>query len=174
MCCHVSHVRAAIREAVKLHGDALEVFYHAAVIVDCPLAVPQSAIFLQGTRVFTFKLARITSHFKIKLHIVWYIWLTNDLNLISLFFSHFIFQEEKCNGRWNVHAYMGANITTYVPFNVLFPTSVQASGGTVLHRHNLVAKNTSSYLHKSLRVAVRDMNKIKAPCATWPNPETAV
>lgn len=40
---------AAIREAVKTHGDALEVFYHAAVITACLPAVSQSAVFLQGT-----------------------------------------------------------------------------------------------------------------------------
>ena len=42
-------VLAAIREAVKTHRGALEVFYHAAVIVACLLVVTLSAAFFQGT-----------------------------------------------------------------------------------------------------------------------------
>lgn len=47
MCSHV-WILAAIREAVKTHRGALEVFYHAAVIVACLLVVTLSAVFLQG------------------------------------------------------------------------------------------------------------------------------
>lgn len=42
-------VLAAIREAVKTHRGALEVFYHAAVIAACLLMVTLRAVFLQGT-----------------------------------------------------------------------------------------------------------------------------
>lgn len=45
--CHVC-ILAAIREAVKSHRGALEVFYHAAVIVACLLVVTLSTVCLQG------------------------------------------------------------------------------------------------------------------------------